>query len=127
MLGPLRFLYVGAKEPATVARQYVEAAGATLLWDLHGFGAEVAAVEVGSGVPVLLADHRPPGSVMPVYQVPDLRAAVKAMQAAGWEPHGEEVEVPHGPCRVFRDLAGVELALFEETRPDAMEHLAGRS
>lgn len=67
---------------------------------------------------VLLAGHRPPGSVLPVFQVEALRDSVKALRKAGWTTEGKTFGIPDGPCRLVKDPSGNESALFEETRPD---------
>ena len=46
----------------------------------------------------------------------DLAAWTKA---GGWKPEGPMVEVPDGPVRLFKDPSGNEIALLEETRPNA--------
>jgi len=122
MWGPLRFLYVGTSDTARDVRWYVEKAGACKVWHLRAFGAEVACLDVGAGPMLLLADHRPPGTVLPIYKVDDLKATVQAMQKAGWEPEGPLFEVLNGPCRMFKDPSGNEVCLMLETRPGAMDH-----
>jgi len=80
----------------------------------------VAGVEVGDGALVLLADHRPTGSVLPIYAVADLAAAIAAMTTAGWmvtDPMG----TPEGVAVVASDADGTELALLELERPGAMD------
>lgn len=119
--GPLRFLYVGTADTARDARWYVEKAGARKVWHMRAFGAEVAALDLGAGPLLLLADHRKPGTVLPIYAVDDLKATVAAMAKAGWEPEGPLFEVPNGPCRMFKDPSGNEVCLMLETRPGAME------
>ncbi|MEA3202433.1 MAG: hypothetical protein QOI63_99, partial [Thermoplasmata archaeon] len=84
MWGPLRFLYVGTADTARDAKWYVEKAGARKVWHMRVFGAEVAALDVGGGPLLLLADHRKPGTVLPIYVVADLKASVAAMAQAGW-------------------------------------------
>jgi hypothetical protein len=116
--GPLRFLYVGTSDTARDAAWYVEKAGARLLWHKKAFGAQVAALDLGGGPLLLLADHRKPGTVLPIYEVADLKATVAAMGKAGWKPEGPVFEVPNGPCRMFKDPSGNELCLLMETRPD---------
>ncbi|HLE96088.1 MAG TPA: hypothetical protein VI997_01850 [Candidatus Thermoplasmatota archaeon] len=115
----LRFLYVGSSDVPRDRDRYVAALGASVVWDLHGFGANVAALRMGEGPLVLLASHRPAPSTMPVYEVPDLGAAKRALEAAGWEPDAE-VEIPNGPCLVLHDASGNALALFEDVRPGAL-------
>ncbi len=53
-----------------------------------GFGAHVAAFRIGGGPLLLLADHRPAPSCMPVYEVDDLKNASKALKKRGWKPDG---------------------------------------
>ena len=113
----LRFLYVGCADVGRDLAAY-EAIGGAVVWDKTAFGTRVAAVRMGPGPLVLLAGHRPPGSILPVYQVADLKAATKALRAAGWSIEGEVFEVPNGPCRLAKDPSGNELTLLQETRPD---------
>ena len=119
MLGPLRYLYVGSSDVARDLAAWT-AAGASVVWDKTAFGTRVAAVRLNEAGPLwLVAGHRKAPSVLPVFAVPSLEAAVKAMRAAGWQPHGDVFEVPDGPCRMFVDPSGNELTLLEETRPSA--------
>jgi hypothetical protein len=89
------------------------------VWAFHRFGAIVAAVRVGEGPLVLLADHRPPGECRLLYAVDDIGAAVADARAAG-AAHVVEVGVPPGPCVIFDDADGNPLGVIEETRPDRM-------
>ena len=41
--------------------------GRELRWRFQHFGADVAAIDLGTRPTVLLADHRPTGSVLPIY------------------------------------------------------------
>ncbi len=115
----LRFLYVGTKDTKRDAAWYVQG-GAKLLWHYKEFGAEVAALDVGPGPLLLLADHREAGTMMPVYEVAELKPTVPALIDAGWEPEGPPFGIPNGPCRMFKDPSGNELALFEDSRPGAL-------
>lgn len=115
--GPLRFLYVGTSDTTRDAAWYVEKAGARKLWQFEAFGANVAGLAIGDGPLLLLADHRPAGSVLPIWEVDDLKATVTTMVDAGWQPEGEPFEVPTGPCRLFKDPSGTEICLTQMTRP----------
>lgn len=115
--GPLRFLYVGSADVGRDVAAY-KAAGAEQLWDKTAFGTRVAAVRTGPGPLVLLAGHRPAGHVLPIHEVADLKAALKALRKAGWTLEGEPFEIPNGPCRLLKDPSGVEWALFEDRRAD---------
>jgi catechol 2,3-dioxygenase-like lactoylglutathione lyase family enzyme len=121
-LRALRFLYVGTAAFEEDHRLYREALGAEEVWHFHAFGARVAAFRLSAEGPLwLLADHRPPGTCMPVYAVDDLEAAVAALRGKGWAPHAGPFGIPNGDCYTFRDASGNELALFEDQRPGAME------
>lgn len=116
-LGPVRFLYAGSADVGRDLAPWL-AAGASLVWDKEAFGTRVAAVRAGGGPLILLAGHRPSPSMLPVVQAADLKAAVKALKAAGWTPEGQEFEIPNGPCRLMKDPSGNEWALFQDVRPD---------
>jgi predicted enzyme related to lactoylglutathione lyase len=113
----LRFLYVGSADVGKDLAAY-KAAGGAVVWDKTAFGTRVAAVRMGPDPLILLAGHRPSPSLLPVFQVDDLKASVKALRKAGWTIEGEEFEVPNGPCRLVKDPSGNELTLLQETRPD---------
>jgi predicted enzyme related to lactoylglutathione lyase len=120
----LRFLYLGSakdKFPEDV-RYYREVLGADEIWNAEAFGARVAAFKLSEAGPqVLLADHRPAGSCVPVYEVEDLDKAVKALKKRGWRAEAGPFGIPNGDCYTFRDPSGNEFAVFEDMRPGAME------
>jgi predicted enzyme related to lactoylglutathione lyase len=120
-LGALRYLYVGSADFAKDHAYYRDVLGAEEVWHFAAFGANVAAFRVGDGPLVLLADHRHAPSCLPVYQVPDLDATVRALESRGWRAAGEPFGIPDGTCVRFDDPSGNEWAFFEEERPGAME------
>jgi hypothetical protein len=73
-LGPLRFLYVGSSDVGRDLKAYA-AAGGQVVWDKTAFGTRVAAVRMGADPLILLAGHRPSPSLLPVFQVEDLKAS----------------------------------------------------
>jgi hypothetical protein len=120
-LGKLAYLYVGTADFERDCAYYANVLAAQRLWAFHAFGAKVAAFRVCEGPLVLLADHRPAPSCMPVLAVPDLEAAATDLKARGWRSDGEVFEVPNGPCLRFADPSGNPYALFQNDRPEAME------
>ncbi len=74
----------------------------------------------------MLADHRPAGSILPIYEVKDLAATERALKRAGWKPEGPAFQVPNGPVLLLRDAAGIEIALLQDSRPGVMDAMAGR-
>jgi hypothetical protein len=119
--GTLAYLYVGSSDVGTDLVFYQDALGATVRWRFRAFGADVAAVDLGAGPPVLLASHRPAPSVLPIWVVPDVRALVEALRGTGWDHHGVELEIPDGVVFVFRDPSGNELAALQIVRPGALD------
>ena len=113
----LRFLYLGSADVGKDLAAYA-AAGATVVWDKTAFGTRVAAVRIGPDPLLLLAGHRPSPSLLPVFQVDDLKAETKRLRQAGWTLEGDVFEVPNGPCQLARDPSGNEVTLLQETRPD---------
>jgi predicted enzyme related to lactoylglutathione lyase len=116
----LRFLYVGTDDTAAAVAFYVDDLGARQRWRFQRFGADVAAVELAAGPMLMLADHRPAGSVLPIWAVTDLDEAQRRLRAAGCEYRGP-LGSPEGDGVVFVDPAGVEWALLQVDRPGALD------
>ena len=114
----LEYLYVGTADFERDLAYYRDVLKAGLVWNLTEFGARVAAFKVGAGPKVLIADHRPAPSCMPVYAVEDLDATVRALKKRGWKPEGGRIEIPNGPCCSFEDPSGNRFAIFENVRPN---------
>ena len=114
----LEFLYVGTADFERDLAYYRDVLKAELLWNKTGFGAHVAAFRVSEGPLLLLADHRPAPSCMPVFEVKDLSRTVKALTKRGWKPDGGLLEIPNGPCYAFEDGSGNRFAIFENVRPN---------
>lgn len=122
MFGALRFLYTPTSDTARDVAWYQKTLGAELVWRFQAFGADVAGLKVGEGPLVLLADHRHGhGATLPIWQVDDLAATMKALEKKGWKAEGDPFGIPNGDCVLFKDPTGNEWALFEDMRPGAME------
>lgn len=119
--GTLEYLYVGTADVERDLGYYRDRLGADVVWDLTGMGARVAAVRLGRGPLVLLADHRPAPSCMPIYEVDDLKATAKTLRSRGWRSDGRPFEIPNGPCYVFEDPSGNRFGMFENVRPRPFE------
>jgi hypothetical protein len=117
----LRFLYVGSSDVTRDLDAWLGVPGARVRWRFRHFGADVAAIDLGSPPLVLLADHRPTGSILPIYAVDDLSARVAALTAQEWELELGPMGTPEGDASVLRDASGVTIALLEVVRPDAMD------
>ena len=116
-LGKLRFLYVGSSDVKRDLDYYVKVLGSRKVWDREAFGTRVAAVELCDGPLLLLAGHRPAPSILPIFQAESLKASEEELRSRGWKPEGGRVEIPNGPCFVFKDPSGNQLAVFQDVRP----------
>jgi len=114
----LRFLYVGSADTERDVATWLLLPGARLRWRFQHFGADVAAIDLGSPPVVLIADHRPSGTILPIYAVEDLDAVTSA---PGWELELGPMETPEGPACVVRDESGSEIAFLRLDRPGVMD------
>ena len=114
--GPLRYLYVGSKSVQKDLDYYTMILGGTKAWDIPSMGTRVAAVRLGEGPLILLADHRPAGSCIMIFQVESLKSAAEKLRRLGWKPESEMFEIPEGPCYRFNDPSGNQLAILEIVR-----------
>jgi predicted enzyme related to lactoylglutathione lyase len=119
-IGELRFLYVGTADTDVSVAHYTSTLGGRLRWRFQHFDADVAAIELGDGPLVLLADHRPAGTVLPLYVVDDLDAAIASFGAGGAVVDGP-LESPEGPAIVVHEPGGAELGFIRIDRPGAMD------
>ncbi|HYO55911.1 hypothetical protein [Archangium sp.] len=119
-LGPLRYLYVGSVNVEKDLAFHQEVLGGEQVWRFRKFGADVAAVRHQEGPLVLLADHRPAGSVLPLYAVEDLEALRAALVGGGLRV-GHTVATPDGPCLLVENASGFAFGALEEQRPRALE------
>ena len=126
-LGKLGYLYIGTSDFKRDLEYYTKVLGAKVLWNYHEFDASVAGLRLGEGPQYLLADHRPAPSCLPLFEVEDLKATAKGLRARGWKPDGESVEIPPGPCYVFKDPSGNPIGIFENARPALVAQAFGGS
>jgi hypothetical protein len=82
-------------------------------------------VKLGEGPALLLAEHLDGEAPVLVHRVDDLEAALAELERRGLDV-GEAFGIPHGPCVELETPGGQRLALYELTRPEAEERLAGR-
>lgn len=121
-IGRLEYLYVGSADVAKDLAYYVDTLGAEVVWDFREFDTRVAGLRMfAKGPMVLLAGHRHAPSVLPVFAVPDLDDAERDLRARGWTPEGARFGIPDGDCYLFKDPSGNEFAIYEDSRPHALE------
>jgi hypothetical protein len=126
VLQQLDFLYTPSRDVAADVDYFTKVLGGRMVFAIESMGTRVAAVELTAGPPlVLLTDHLEGERPILVYRVPDLRAALAALQSRGWQRE-HTFEIPHGPCCSFRTPGGHRIALYQLTRPEVAEHFDGR-
>ena len=118
--GELKYLYVGTSRFEEDLAYYGDILGAEKIWPFEEFGAKVAAFRVAAGPLLLIADHRPAPSCLPVFAVRDLDSTVRELEGRGWRAEAGPIEIPDGPCYLFRDRSDNQLAVFGNVRPDAL-------
>jgi hypothetical protein len=123
----LRYLYVGSSDTERDVAAWLALDGASLRWRFRHFGADVAAVAFDDEAQptVLLADHRPAASVLPIYAVDDAEVLTDRLCLVGWQLVAGPLGTPEGPATVLRDPSGTEMALLVVERPRAMEAAYG--
>src|SRR5712692_1395300 len=120
LFGSLRYLYIGTKNVEKDLDYYTEVLGAEKVWDISSFGTRVAALRLGKGPLLLLADHRPAPSCILIFEVDDLEATSKELRKRGWLSEGRKFEIPEGPCYRFNDPSGNPLAILQIVRPNVL-------
>jgi Glyoxalase/Bleomycin resistance protein/Dioxygenase superfamily len=119
-LGELKYLYLGTSRFDEDLHYYEAVLGAEKVWHFHKFGARVAAFRVAEGPLLLIADHRPSPSCLPVFAVGNLKTTVAELESRGWRAEEGPFGIPDGPCYLFKDATGNQLAVFGNERPDAL-------
>jgi hypothetical protein len=117
----LRYLYVGSSDTGRDVDAWLHLPGTRMRWRFQHFGADVAAIDLGLAPTILLADHRPTGSILPIYSVPDLESVLDALKDQGWTVEASGIGTPEGPAALVHDASGTVLALLRVDRPGAME------
>ena len=124
--GPLDFIYMPSRDAAGDVKHFTEALGGDLVFAIERFGTRVAMVRLGEEPPaLLLAEHLEGDRPVLVFRVDDLDAAIREVQERGGTP-GMRTGIPHGPIQLLELPGAQRLALYERTRPEMAERLAGR-
>jgi len=122
----LDFIYMPSADVAADLAFYRDALGGEIVFAIEAFGTRVAQVRISDGGPrLLLAGHMRGEAPVLVHRVPDLDVAIAELEGRGLEIE-ERFGFPHGPAASLRTPGGQRLAIYELTRPEADERLAGR-
>jgi hypothetical protein len=122
----LDFVYMPSADVAAELEHVTTVLGGEVGWAIERFGTRVAMVRLATGPPeLLLAEHLEGERPVLVYRVASLERAAEELAARGCE---EQVRagMPYGPLSIFGTPGGMHLAIYERTRPQAAEMLAGR-
>lgn len=126
MFGSLDFVYLPSRDVARDLVHFTESLGGTLVFAIEAFGTRVAMVNVTQDPPaVLLAEHLEGDQPVLVYRVPDLEQTVSELRRRGMEL-AARFGIPHGPGVELAIPGPQRIALYELTRPEAPDRLAGR-
>jgi hypothetical protein len=112
MLGRLRYIYIGTKSVRQDAEKIYEKLKTEPRWWFEAFNTEVLSTGLGADaqVEILLAEHRNGKPPIFIFQVDDLDAY-----------QGESFGFPTGEAKMLLELATIELAVFQESRPGASD------
>jgi predicted enzyme related to lactoylglutathione lyase len=126
MFERLDFVYMPSRDVAREMTFFIEALGGRLVFAIEAFGTRVAMLELAESSPaVLLAGHLEGERPVLVYRVDDLEQAIGELEGRGAEVTAR-FEIPHGPVAEMLTPGPQRIALYELTRPQAHERLAGR-
>ena len=122
----LDYVYMPSRDVAADARFLTDVLGGRLVFAIDAMGTRVAMVELTeTPPPILLASHLAGDRPILIYRVANLVAATAELAGRGWEAE-LTVEIPVGPCSVFGAPGGQRFAIYERSRPEVVEHFAGR-
>ena len=126
MFERLDFLYMPSRDVAADVAYFTEVLGAELVFAIEAFGTRVAMVALADEPPALLfAGHLEGERPVLVYRVRNLDTAMDELERRGWSREAR-FGIPHGPCCEVQTPGGHRVAIYELTRPEAADRLAGR-
>ncbi|MEA2356179.1 MAG: hypothetical protein QOD61_2308 [Solirubrobacteraceae bacterium] len=126
MFDRLDFVYLPTRDAAADVEHFTARLGGELVFAIEAFGTRVAMLCLSPGAPtLLLAEHLEGDQPVMVHRVEDLPRAVAELEARG-VTIGAGFEIPHGPAVEVLNPGPQRIALYQVTRPEADERLAGR-
>jgi hypothetical protein len=123
----LDFIYTPSTDIAADLAAFGSMLGAEVEWAIERFGTRVALVRLSDGPPhLVLAEHLEGERPTLVYRVASLMDAVRELETRGLDT-GPALGFPYGPIHAFT-VPGTQhrIAIYEMTRPEVGEKLAGR-
>jgi hypothetical protein len=126
MFEQLDFVYLPSHDVAAEVDAFTAGFGAELVFAIEAFGTRVAMVRLTSEPPtLLLAGHLEGDRPVLVHRVADLERELGGLERRGVRIR-ERFEIPPGPGAEIQTPGPQRLALYEATRPEVLDRLAGR-
>jgi len=126
MFDRLDFVYMPSRDVAADLKHFTGGLGAEVVFAIEAFGTRVAMVRLAPDPPLLLlAGHLQGDQPILVYRVEDLDRAITELRDRDVQI-GVDFEIPHGRGVEVTNPGPQRTALYERTRPEADERLAGR-
>jgi hypothetical protein len=122
----LDFVYLPSRDVAAEVGAFTAGLGAELVFAIEAFGTRVAMVRLTSEPPaLLLAGHLEGDRPVLVHRVADLERELGELERRGVGIRAR-FEIPPGPGAEVQTPGPQRLALYEATRPEVLDRLAGR-
>ena len=126
MFDRLDFIYLPSRDVAADMKHFTSGLGAEVVFAIEAFGTRVAMVRLAPDPPPLLfAGHLPGDQPVLVYRVEELDQAAAQLRDRHVDL-GLEFEIPHGRGAEIANHGPQRIAVYERTRPEADQRLAGR-
>ena len=126
MFERLDFLYMPSRDVAADVSHFTAGLGGSLVFAIERFGTRVAMVRLAEDGPaVLLAEHLQGDAPVLVYRVADLEVALSELADTGVSV-AARFGIPHGPGAELATPGPQRIALYQLTRPEIPERMAGR-
>jgi len=122
----LDFIYLPSRDVAGELERYVDGLAAEVVFAIEAFGTRVAMVRLAeASPPMLLAGHLDGDQPVLVFRVVSLEESLREVETRGVEV-AVRFGIPHGPGAELTVQGPQRIALYELTRPQAADRLAGR-
>ncbi len=126
MFESLDFVYLPSRDATAELAWLTETVGGQPEFAIEAFGTRVAMVNLAEHSPaLLLAEHLEGDRPVLVFRVADLEQAVSELEARGVHV-GARFGIPYGPGVELVAPGPQRIALYQLTRPEARQRLAGR-
>ena len=127
MLERLDFVYLPSRDVAADVAHFTDGLGAELVFAIEAFDTRVAMVRLCPDPPRAVARRAPRRATA---RSSSIACQISSEAVAELRGRGVEIaarfEIPHGPVAEIANPGPQRVALYELTRPEVAERLAGR-